>query len=62
MKMLVKSKLEARADGYIDGLLARPSNRLLYPPFDRFAYLAGLRATGRVTHDSLIVADPSTGR
>lgn len=41
MKMLVKSKLEARADGYIDGLLARPSNRLFYPPFDRFAYLAG---------------------
>jgi len=41
MKMLVKSKLEARANGYIDGLLARPSNRLLYPPFDRFVYLAG---------------------
>lgn len=36
-----KGKLRARADGYIDGLLARPCNRLIYPPLDRFAYLAG---------------------
>ena len=41
MKMPAKGKLQARADGYIDGLLARQCNRLFYPPFDRFAYLAG---------------------
>lgn len=40
-EIMDKGKLRARADGYIDGLLARPCNRLIYPPLDRFAYLAG---------------------
>lgn len=41
MKMLVKGRLRARADGYIDGLLDRPERALAYPPDDRFAYRAG---------------------